>query len=173
MCLGASCNIITSSEDDFYSYSKSWDLWRVPILQPYEMVSATNTSAEDWFLIIEDHHVEGPDFFRSGQRFQLSSVKTIGILDSVIVVSNENHYWPKLSGQYSSTLIIDLKTKRQYIYSNKHHPAELNETMKALKVEAIEMLEWEMVMHDFLDNKKLPEIWNKQRLNTDSQQNQP
>lgn len=161
-----SCNFISNSKDNFYSYSKSGDLWRVPLIEPFEIVSPTNSSSNDWFLIIKNHKIDGPNYFRSGDEFQLSSIKTIGILDSVIIATNENEYWPKLSGQYPSTLILDLKTKKQFLYSNKHHSSELNEKLIELKIEEIEMLEWEKVKNDFLEKTKLPEQWNKQRLTT-------
>ena len=166
LSVSTSCNFRTDSRDDFYSYSKSGDLWRVPLIDPYEIVSPTNSGSGDWFLTIKNHKIDGPNYFHSGDEFQLSSIKTIGILDSVIVAANENEYWPKLSGQYPSTLIIDVKTKNQFLYSNKHHAEELKEKMKELKIEGIEMLEWNMVKNDFLENLKLPENWNKQRLTT-------
>ena len=161
-----SCNFKSNSKDDFYSFSKSGDLWRLPIIEPYEIVLPTNSSSDDWFLIIKNHKIEGPNYFRSGDEFQLSSIKTIGILDSVIVATNENEYWPKLSGQYPSTLILDLKSEEQFLYSNKHHTTELNEKLNDLKLKEIEMLEWEKVKNDFLEKTKLPESWNKQRPTT-------
>lgn len=160
LCTCFSCNFSTDHKNDFYSYSKSGDLWRVPLIEPYEIISPTNSGSDDWFLVIKNHNIEGPKYFRSGDEFQLSSIKTIGILDSVIVATNENEYWPKLSGQYSSTLIIDLKTNRQFLYSNTHHVEELKETMRDLKIEKIKMLEWNKIKNDFLENLKLPEDWN-------------
>lgn len=166
-----SCNYPPQSKVDFYSHQKSGDLWRVPLIKPYEVVSPTNSDSDDWFLILKNHTIEGPNFFRSGNEFQLSSIQAIGILDSIIVATNKSEYWPKLGGKYPSTLILNLKTKKQFLFSNKHHSLELKEKMTDLKLDEIEMIEWQKVKNDFLEKKKLPENWNNQRLNTKSKTN--
>lgn len=161
-----SCNLRRDSNEDFYSYSKSRDLWRVPLIKPYEVVSPTNSGSDDWFLIIKNHQIEGHNYFRSGDEFQFSSIKTIGILDSVIFATNVNEYWPKLSGQYPSTLIIDLKTNKQYLYSNQHHASLLKNKIRELKIENIKKFDWNIIKNQYLDSLKLPETWNNQIKNT-------
>lgn len=163
LCTCSSCNFGTDQQNDFYSYSRSGDLWRVPLIEPYEIISPTNSGSDDWFLVFDNQTLQGPDYFHSRDEFQLSSIQTIGILDSVIVATNEREYWPKLSGQYPSTLIIDMKTNDLFIFSTAHHSEELKERMKDLKIEKINMLGWNDVKIDFLENLKLPEDWNKQR----------
>jgi hypothetical protein len=161
--VSTSCNFRTESMNDFYAYSKVGDLWRVPLIEPYEVVSPANSGPGEWFIIIKNHKAEGPNYFRSGDEFQFSSIKTIGILDSVIVATNENEYWPKLSGHYPSTLIIELKTNKQYLFSNQHHKNELNEKIRELEIGNIEMMEWNNIKNEYLANLKLPIRWNNQR----------
>lgn len=51
-----------STKHDFYSYSKSFDLWRLPILEPYELISPSNPGG--WFLLLEDPQFKNPDFLK-------------------------------------------------------------------------------------------------------------
>lgn len=164
-----SCDFRMNQKTDFYSYTKSGDLWRVPLLDPYEIVSTSNSGLNDWCLILANHKIEGPNYFRSSDRFSLSSIKSLGIQDSVIVVTNENQSWPKLSGQYSSTLIIDMKTGDQFLYSNEHHDTNIKSKTHELQIEGIQMLDWEQVKDEFMSHQKLPENWNVQGSPTKSQ----
>jgi hypothetical protein len=163
LLLTTTCNFSNSEEKDFYSFSKSGDLWRVPLIEPYEVVSPSNSGSNDWFLIIRNNNIEGPNFYNIDDAFQLSSIKEIGIFDSVIVAKSESVYWPKLSGEYPSTLIIDVKTGKQYLYSDQHHQSELNETLVKLEIEEIKMFKWDKVKNDFIPNMKVPEDWLEQR----------
>lgn len=156
-CGGFSSN---SNEDEFYTSTKTGDLWRVPLIKPYELVSPTNSNLNDWFLIISSKNLQGKDFFKAGAEFQFTSIQQIGIKDSIIVVSNDQQFWPLLSGQYPSTLIIDATTDEFFIYSNTHHAQQIEAKIKALKVETIEMLNWNDVLNNFQKKQRLPESWN-------------
>ncbi|MEO6671662.1 MAG: hypothetical protein ABIN36_19415 [Ferruginibacter sp.] len=145
-----------STKHDFYSYSKSFDLWRLPILGPYELISPSNPGG--WFLLLEDSQFKNPDFFETGKGFQVSNIETIGILDSVIVIQCPNIYWPKLSGSYSTTVIIDTK-KNNFIYSNQHHQKEIASSLTELGIHAIKLYQSETVLKPFLADFSLPPEW--------------
>src|SRR5688500_12580529 len=99
-----------TKKDDFYSYTKRWDLWRVPILEPYEIISPTNTG--DWFFVIKNPKLRHADYFDPGDEyeFQLSSIDSLGIADSVLIFKSRMQYWPKLGGDNNTTLFVNAKT---------------------------------------------------------------
>jgi hypothetical protein len=146
-------------QDDFYSSTKRWDLWRVPILKPFEIVSPTNS--DDWFLIINQPKLSHKDYFNPGDEyeFQLTSIDSVGVADSILVFKSRRHYWPKLSGDYRTTLIINAKTKEQFIFSDEHHQSEIRRTLKSLKAENIFLYSFDEVKKDFQTKGILPESW--------------
>lgn len=146
-------------QDDFYTSTKRWDLWRVPILKPYEIVSPTNNDA--WFLIIKHPKLSNKDYFNPGDEyeFQLTSIDSVGLADSVLVFKSRSHYWPKLGGDYPTTLLIDAKTKEQFIYSNEHHQAEIRKKLKSMKSENIRLYSFDKIKNDFQTRGILPEGW--------------
>lgn len=154
-----SCENSAKQSDDFYSATQKEDLWRVPLIEPYEIVSPTNSELNDWFLIIDTNELQGPDFTCFGNEFQFTNIQQIGIKDSMIVICNDLEYWSLLSGQYPSTLIINAKTGEKFIYSNTHHSKKIEEKMHELHVNGIELLTWSEVKTDFLEHQQLPKSW--------------
>lgn len=152
-----SCVSEQEEKSDFYTTQKEFDLWRVPLLEPYEIVSPNN--ANDWFLILEDPHISGPDFMLNGREFQLTNITKIGIKDSVIVIENRDQYWPKLSGMYSSVLIINPKTNNHLIYSKEHHQDEIQLKTKEFDLNGIHMVSWSKIRDDYQKKGELPEEW--------------
>jgi hypothetical protein len=147
-----------SAKHDFYSYTKSFDLWRLPLSEPFELISPTNSG--DWFLVIKNPGFKNPDFYTYGDEFQLPNIESVGILDSVIVIHSTGIYWPKLSGSYNTTLIIDTKTQSKLIYSNQHHRSELNDKLGELNIKSIKLYPLESVLKSFQANLSLPKEWH-------------
>lgn len=154
-----SCDFGSKQTDDFYTATKDLDLWRVPLLKPYEVVSPGNDEA--WFLILEKPDLSGPDFALFGEEFQLTNITRLGIKDSIIVIENKEEYWPKLSGMYPSVLIVDAKTNHSFIYSKEHHQQAIKAKYKELKLEGINIYDWTTIKNDFQKNGNLPEDWTK------------
>ncbi|HEY0066173.1 MAG TPA: hypothetical protein VGB46_02385 [Flavisolibacter sp.] len=144
---------------DFYSYTKKWDLWRVPILEPFEIVSPTNSG--DWFLIIRQPGFTHKDYFNPAGKyeFQLTFIDSVGVADSVLVFKSRSHYWPRLSGDYKTTLIIKANTNEQFIYSDVHHQREIGQKLKGLGVENVQLYSFEKVKQDFQAKQILPKGW--------------
>lgn len=152
-----SCKDEVNTESDFYSLKKEYDLWRVPLLEPYEIVSPNN--ADDWFLIIEKPNISGPNFFLAGTEFQFSNITQIGIIDSVIVLENVDQHWTKLSGMYPSVLIVNAKTKNCFIYSKEHHSIEIQKKLDELGLIGIQMISWKIIKDDFQQKGLIPAEW--------------
>ncbi len=140
--LFAGCSYLSEEPTDFYSYSKDGDLWRVPLLEPFEIVSATNSDMNDWLLIVDQPAISGPDFKLFGDEFQFGELTKVGIKDSIIVLENTNQYWPKLSGSYPGLLIINTKTSELLIYSKEHHQSAIDSTFIELGITGIKMRDW-------------------------------
>jgi hypothetical protein len=148
-----------AKQDDFYSSTKRWDLWRVPILKPYEIVSPTNDDA--WFLIIKYPKLSHKDYFNPGDEyeFQLTSIDSVGVADSILILKSRSYYWPKLSGDYPTTLIINAITDEQFIFSDEHHQSEIRKKLKSLYVDSAVLYCFEKVKNDFQTKKILPKGW--------------
>lgn len=161
MLLFAGCSFLSEEPSDFYSYSKEGDLWRVPLLEPFEVVSPTNSELNDWFFIVDHPVISGPDFNLSGDEFQFSELTNVGIKDSIIVLENTNQYWPKLSGSYAGLLIVNTKTSELLIYSKEHHQSAINTKFKELGITEIVMHDWRPLKDRFLEKQELPADWRK------------
>lgn len=155
----SACSYLSEEPADFYSYSKDADLWRVPLLEPYEIVSATNSDLNDWSLIVDNPTISGPDFELFGDQFQFGGLSKVGIQDSIIVLENTNEYWPKLSGSYPGLLIINTKTSELLIYSKEHHQSAIDSKFKELGIAEIVMHDWRPLKKRFLEKQELPKGW--------------
>lgn len=155
----SACSYLSEEPADFYSYSKDGDLWRVPLLEPYEIVSATNSDMNDWALIVDNPSISGPDFELFGDQFQFSGLLKVGIQDSIIVLENTNEYWPKLSGSYPGLLIVNTKTSELLIYSKEHHQSAIHSKFKELGIVGMVMHDWRSLKEHFLEKQELPKGW--------------
>ncbi|RYE57923.1 MAG: hypothetical protein EOP48_04755 [Sphingobacteriales bacterium] len=150
-----------AKQDDFYSSTKRWDLWRVPILKPFEIVSPTNDDA--WFLIIKHPKLSHKDYFNPGDEygFQLTSIDSVGVADSILIFKSRSYYWPKLSGDYQTTLIINAKTNEQFIFSDEHHQSEIRQKLKSLKADNTVLHSFNNVKNGFQAKGILPKGWRR------------
>lgn len=145
-------------ENSFYSTTKSADLWRFPLIKPYELISPTNSG--DWFLNLKlDSSQLNKDFFYQGSDFQVSDIESLGIKDSNIVIYCNNLYWPKLGGQYSSTIFIDCPTNQVSVFSNEYHSSLIKQMMSKFKLRDLKLYKTENTIKEFQTSKKLPPEW--------------
>jgi len=152
------CNPVTSKEH-FYSYTRSGDLWRLPLAEPYELISPSNSST-DWFLVLRPHPDLHPDYVSTGDEFQLSSVDSAGISNSVIVLHSTNVYWPRLSGSYQSTLILDTASHKVWLFPDQQRE-KIRSRLKELNVPEIRLLPIDPIVRNFQDSLKLPDGWRR------------
>ena len=151
------CHSASSHKNDFYSYQKESDLWRFPLLQPYELISPTNSN--DWFLVLNNPRFDNPDHFNQEGEFQLSYIDSVAVVNNVIVVSSSGQYWPKLSGTYETTVVIDTKGKRSFIYSNQHHGKAMQDKLKELNAGVIRLYPLDSLVKQFQAELTLPGEW--------------
>jgi len=152
------CTSLTG-KNDFYSYTRSGDLWRLPLAEPYELISPTNTP-DDWFLVLKPHPNLHPDYVTIGDEFQLSSIDSAALLKTVIVLHSKNVYWPRLSGSYQSTLILDTASHKVWLFPDQQGE-KIRSRLKELKVPEIGLLPIEPIIRKFQDSLKLPDGWRR------------
>lgn len=78
-------NIEESSQDEFYLNTHNGDLIRLPLIKPYELISADN--GVTWFL-----KFQFPEKIKN--KTELDNVNLIGIHDSIIVAYSKLTYLP-------------------------------------------------------------------------------
>ncbi len=148
---------VNQGDSDFYSYTKDGDLWRVPLLEPYEAISPTNS--DDWVVRLHSTGPLHPEYLDPGDDFQFTYLTEVGIMDSVIVLHNGNEYWPKLAGSYPSVLLIDVRHRDFFLFSTEHHQEALAAKLEELGIAGMNMHPFETVKNDFLQELKRPETW--------------
>ena len=144
-----------SNAENFYSYNRDFDLWRFPLIEPYELISPTNSG--DWFLVIPNHKFKHKDFFSSSTEFHLSNIDSVAILDSLIILHCKNLYWPKLSGMYNTTVLLNNRNGIHYIFSVDHHKKEFIDTLSSLSTSAPRMHDLSKLVDSFTKDLKLPD----------------
>ena len=150
------CNPVTNKQN-FYSFTRSDDLWRLPLAEPYELISPTNT---DWFLVLKPHPNLHPDYVTIGDEFQLSSIDSAGLLKSVIVLHSTYVYWPRLSGSYKSTLILDTASHKVWLFPDQEE-IKIRRRLSELNVSDIRLLPINSIVRNFQDSLKLPDGWRR------------
>lgn len=83
----------TNKESNFYEYSQKFDLYRLPLVKPYELISAN----------------KGFNWFFKNNNFEIE-VDSVGISDSFIVIYSSSVYKPELGGRFEQWLVINHKT---------------------------------------------------------------
>lgn len=86
-------NANNSTDMEFYNFSKTSDLYRLPLVKPHELISA-----DRGFL-----------WFYKGNNIDIE-VDSIGISDLFIVIYSSSVYKPKLSGRFEQWLVINHTT---------------------------------------------------------------
>jgi len=149
-----------AEEEYFYSSKKDGDLWRVPLVRPYEMVSPMNSNLNDWYLSVDHPNITGPGYNPSSTEFQFGGVYHIGIRDSIIRLDNENDHWPTFAGMYPTTLLINTKTHELFIARTKENKKELDDQLRAWGIAGeMNMHFWDEVKDSYQKTGKLPTNW--------------
>lgn len=124
--------LLSCNQNDFYEEYQVDDLWRLPLIAPYELrnVAGANpehSSNDNWHLIFKNK-IKGDKFFEVGV-----NVTNINVTDSIIYgYGTANPCYP---------FIINLKLNTEKIYSDKHN--------------------WESDLYNLsVDSKKLFDVFN-------------
>lgn len=133
-------------EEGFYSYSKVNYIYRLPVIEPYEITSPDN--GVNWAIAFKNSPPPA-----HGVQF----LTKIGIHDSVFVV-----YSPRdlsFSSDHPQVwAVIDITKKEEKVFTTE---AEYNTHLKSRGLKEIKLYDINAVFANFDKNKKLPPEWSK------------
>lgn len=154
----SSCDYYAGAEEGFYAYNKDGDLWRVPLIEPYEVVSPTNSDMNDWFLVVEAGIIKTENYDVFGDEEQFTDIRNVAIQDSVIILDLEKHYWPLLSSDFDTKVVLDARNHELFAYpSVQDNDFEIK--INDLGIETPRFYDWQSVKSSFLDSLGRPDGW--------------
>jgi hypothetical protein len=145
ICLPIGCNQSGNNQkkDGFYDYSQTLDLYRIPLIEPYQIISADR--GYSWM------------FERAG----LSNVvNQVGIEDSVIVLYSSRTALN--DGMSQAWFVLKAGTKEEKLFKTEE---DYNKYLRLIGIDSIRIYEVNQVFAEFDKNKRLPPEWPKQNAN--------
>lgn len=140
-----------SCQNNFYNYKKDLDLWRFPLIEPYELISPTKDS---WFIKLANFN---PYPFESNRPYQLSYIDSVGIFDHLIFIHSKHANVP--NGSRPIWLVIDTFKKDASKYSIYEEQDFYFELEKMNLQNKIIVHSLDKVVGEFQDRLKLPKQW--------------
>ncbi len=140
---------ISDPDNNFYGYTKRWDLWRFPLVKPYELVSPTNFSSEEWFFILHDFNPFGTE-----SRYSITNIDSVAITDKYIFLHSERVLYP--GGDRPAWLVINLEDDSKMLLTGQ---GRLKPWLDSARIEKIRIYKFEKILKDFQENLKLPPEW--------------
>lgn len=119
-----SCENQSDKTQDFYTYTRDWDLYRIPLIEPYELFSVTSSDS-DWFFKLPPTLIENQ---------KQIPVDAVTIKDSLIFTFTKDIYL-YMVGDISLWCVIDAKNKQHQVFTKeidfkafqqKHNLLDLN-----------------------------------------------
>lgn len=132
----------------FYDKSRVGDVYRIPLVQPLELRSYSH--GDSWHLNLPYKGIKNLT--------EISDVKFIGISDSIIVVYVDRIYVPEFSKMTEAWFIVDMHTKKEYVFDDKE---TYEKNIENLGKSRIELLDVNDVFFEFDTHEKLPDFWVK------------
>lgn len=129
------------NEDEFYSISKVGDLYRFPLIKPFEVFS-TIGYGPDWFVNLK----YGNDF----KKDQIS-IDSVSVTDSLIIAYSDGIYLP---GEMTKAwFIIDVKEKKELAFRTED---EYLQYIKERGIVSVKLYHPNTIYTEFKDSKILP-----------------
>jgi hypothetical protein len=152
LILMVSCNSSDhkgKGENEFYTYSHDGDLCRIPMIEPYELISPACTDTNNWFFNLPFQTIELEN--------QISEIRTIGIKDSLIVIYRQDYYKP-IDGREcpDAWFVVDVAHKKDMVFTSEN---EYSAYLHANHVDTIILYRVGKVFKDFDEQDKLPTEW--------------
>ena len=127
-------------ETGFYNYSKRGDLFRVPLIKPYEIISADGT---EWTYEVD-----------SKNQLPISSIVEIGVKSNFFVIHSSNYYFNSHSGE--TWLIMDTRTGSKYFETS---DGSYDIQVRSLGIESIKLNSPSFLFQYLTNNGKMPGEW--------------
>jgi hypothetical protein len=140
--------LLSCKNKGFYEYSKIGDVYRIPLLEPYEANSYSYGTS--WFFELPFNNMK--------YKSQVADIKLIGVEGSHIVVYTERTSLPQ--GMSEAWFVIDLDGKTEKFFTTE---ASYKEEIEKEGIETIILYNVKEVFKEFDEEKKLPLEWVKNR----------
>ena len=138
LIISTSCNEAGKKKEGFYEFSQTWDLYRVPLIDPFQVISADQGNT--WTL----------------KRFDKEDVVSkVGINGSVMVVFSRRTALPGKMTQ--AWFVLRPDTKEEVFTSETEYKSYLT----SIGLGSVKLYDINQVFSDFDKYKKLPEEWPK------------
>jgi hypothetical protein len=144
-----SCNWSNDKEKEgFYDYSQTIDLYRIPIIEPYEITSSDKGSS--WLM----------DFKGSNSPSNLGTgkVDSVGVKGQYFIVYSKRTALPAI-GMIEAWFVINATTKEEKVFMTRQ---EYNEYLKNQNIDETKLYDINTVFRDFEEKRKLPPEWPEQ-----------
>lgn len=158
------CFLFSCGEVGFYEYSSREDLSRIPLIEPYELISTLGSHSDDfWFFKVENFHplIKKEDEENRKLSFQMTSVNKVAIHNDFIFVHSDGVVSQK--GDRPAWLVVNLKTDEKEVFYYEDNPQKFAETMERIGKEGFKPITIEELSETFLWPLKLPEEWHQYR----------
>lgn len=139
-------------DNEFYTAEKTEDMWRIPLLEPYELVSPTNT--DPWFLMAEKPKISGPDYQNFFDDFQFTNIYRVGVKNKIIRLDNTDENWTKRGESFPTTLLINTTTNEFFICPTEAESKLLNAKLSEWNASDIKLLDFEELRNAYQEKGK-------------------
>lgn len=110
-----------NQREDFYRYSKDGDLYRIPLIKPFQVISSTGVGG-DWIMKLPQEQI------KNGKN--AIEVSSLTVVDSIIIIYSELTYMSE--GMTPVWLLIDTRNKRELFLQNE---VDYNKSIDNLEIE--------------------------------------
>lgn len=134
---------------DFHKSRKKGDLWRFPLIYPFELISPTK---DDWFLKLEEFN---PYSFKLNIPYQVSYIDSIGIVEGEIFLHSKKADFP--GGSRPSWFTIEIIEKDSFKIKS-----YMDDEFNKRKINRCLNLHYApKVIDEFQNSQRLPPEWEK------------
>lgn len=137
-------NSHNNKKEGFYDYSQTWDLYRVPLIEPYQIISADK--GHSWSLNLKGNEIKGVS--------SINNIQSIGLYDTIFTV-----FSPRIDIPGDRTnvwfIINAAKKEGKYFVTEK----DFKNYLKEHGLAEIKLYEINQVFTDFDKEKRLPPEW--------------
>ena len=106
--------LLSCNSDSFYTARKDGDLWRLPLLEPYELIAVGDIEEPEWWNLCLN--VYNP--YNWKDRYQLSNIDSVGVKNNLILVHSKKVQRP--NSYTGGWFLIDPCNKQELFFSNRH-----------------------------------------------------
>lgn len=139
--------IITACNSDtkiksigFYDYTKKWDLNRIPLIEPYQLLSADN--GHSWVFKRNDKE---------------DVINYAGISDSTIVLFSKRTALPGMMSK--AWFVIKLNPYNEKLFTNE---MDYKKQLENFGLSSVKLYDVKLIFQEFSQLNKLPKEWTQQ-----------